>query len=926
MRLNFKFLALSLMLILLATLGGLRQTYAQEPEPVVDDYPSDGFWGADDPFVFNRAQMQKVMDDVNWDTFPVASRAFYPIEGKDHTAFTNSMAMFQKQNGSLINESASGCLSAYTLGQMYHLGDDMFANSNENSRVTNMMVGRVVYQHLIENPGGNYPGDVVVVLHKLPNGQPIFSMIGHMARKQSYHLAFTDERSNPRYSHSERFTQRLYVYGGENFYWTNASNIADMRPATVYNWGGNTHVHWELRYFEQNPQPGLITSTQYQSHHCSSPLVGPGYMPLNENGTNPDGTEVKPDQMGWYSPSEFLVQLNAGAYGWPVDGPVKDVRGVTFCNLSDQCVLIPPGLSIYKYLYDSLGIVLPVGDNVVKLKAYGNELCIDSDVIDLRRYVDSSNRSIIVGLESMSVERSGCGVLQKPQLASSDDDLLLPYSIGCHKDYGIRLYDDKGRCFGLLFYSDEFSWFKRSLPFNPTLVKIMDPPAVVRKYHIQLFNAQGECLFINTDGGDTPIDQSKAPYIRGEMTTTRADESCIDSGYPDYELQPDFPALMYRGVAEDFDNKFEEHPTVHWNKSEKNRRNLKSFIHLFKWKSGTVVDPYRRFIQPGFQERSYSLLDPANTVDWKLDDNEIDGAGVYGVTAEVGIWEPGSLSVVSNLIVYEIVNEDSIWNYFGWNSTFFDKVEQGASKALDFTIPDGQFGYLSGTFSLGGNMQKSIAAFGNNSRQITKLSPGSYSLSSWSGGSLTIGTSLVPNAQYEAYLLQLNAELSGEEGWTIYDPNAPVVTPTPTPTPTNPIVPTLSPTPTPSSTGTPVTVNTATSTPTPVPSNTSTLTPSATPTGTGTTTATITPSATASSTSTATATVTVGPYTPTVTSTATTIVIETSTPTSTLTATLTPTPSAIGTLTPEVTLMPTSTIVAPVGSCPCVIFLPLVNN
>ncbi|MDM8532462.1 peptidoglycan DD-metalloendopeptidase family protein, partial [Anaerolineales bacterium HSG25] len=113
----------------------------------------------------------------------------------------------------------------------------------------------------------NYPGDVVIIEHLLPDGKVWFSMYGHMGNHD--------------------VNQGDVVTRGQ-------------RIGTIYYWPDNSHLHFEIRHFYMEDE--INGENSALSRHRNYP-PGPGYWPV---GTFRD-TEERPPDRGWIEPRSFIV-------------------------------------------------------------------------------------------------------------------------------------------------------------------------------------------------------------------------------------------------------------------------------------------------------------------------------------------------------------------------------------------------------------------------------------------------------------------------------------------------------------------------------------------------------------------------------------------------------------------------------------------
>ncbi|MDM8526697.1 peptidoglycan DD-metalloendopeptidase family protein [Anaerolineales bacterium HSG24] len=113
----------------------------------------------------------------------------------------------------------------------------------------------------------NYPGDVVIVEHLLPDERIWFSMYGHLG--------------------SHEVNQGDAVARGQ-------------RIGTIYDWPDNSHLHFEIRQFFIEDEINGENSALSRHRHYPP---GPGYWPV---GTFRDSDERPPDR-GWVEPRAFII-------------------------------------------------------------------------------------------------------------------------------------------------------------------------------------------------------------------------------------------------------------------------------------------------------------------------------------------------------------------------------------------------------------------------------------------------------------------------------------------------------------------------------------------------------------------------------------------------------------------------------------------
>jgi murein DD-endopeptidase MepM/ murein hydrolase activator NlpD len=171
------------------------------------------------------------------------------------------------------NPSVSGWSSCYNkpLNQLQHAGEDWFRSAGSN--VYAIANGRVIWS----DKNANYPGGVIIIEHTLPpgisnpwGGNLIYSMYGHL-----------DPNS--------LISQWADVTRGQLI-------------GKVYNWGSNSHVHFEVRrYGNMQQAPEWVNGY----HFCNTTWPGPGYTDTNAH----------PDWFGYTHPSNWIDSHRPGGGG-----------------------------------------------------------------------------------------------------------------------------------------------------------------------------------------------------------------------------------------------------------------------------------------------------------------------------------------------------------------------------------------------------------------------------------------------------------------------------------------------------------------------------------------------------------------------------------------------------------------------------------
>ena len=142
----------------------------------------------------------------------------------------------------------------------YHAGEDWYRGGSAYQPVYAIGNGVVKYA------SGSYPGNVVIIEHSLANGETWYSMYGH-------------------------------VYAGVA---VGQSVSRRQQIATIYNQGGNSHLHFEVRNFYIRDEVNGANSA-CGSHRNYPP--GPGYWPVPRCNGNWNG---RPADKGWVNPSQFI--------------------------------------------------------------------------------------------------------------------------------------------------------------------------------------------------------------------------------------------------------------------------------------------------------------------------------------------------------------------------------------------------------------------------------------------------------------------------------------------------------------------------------------------------------------------------------------------------------------------------------------------
>jgi len=140
---------------------------------------------------------------------------------------------------------------------LFHAGQDRAKPAN--TAIFSVANGQVYWY---DSGYSNYPGRIVIVRHRMPDGSSVYSMYGHL--------------------------NTVSVSLGQNI-------SKGTQIGTILDQGSNSHVHWEIRY---NGNMGNI----YPNSSCNAGWApGPGY-------TYPNG----PDSYGYTNPVNFVNAHSGG--------------------------------------------------------------------------------------------------------------------------------------------------------------------------------------------------------------------------------------------------------------------------------------------------------------------------------------------------------------------------------------------------------------------------------------------------------------------------------------------------------------------------------------------------------------------------------------------------------------------------------------
>jgi len=189
-------------------------------------------------------------------------------------------------DGELIQNTDYGIMNPELVGttcfgiawhKIYHAGEDLYredAQSTEGAEVTAVADGRVVYA----NPFTNYPGLVVIIEHRLPSEEKIYSVYSHLDDNS---LAVT---AGAVVTRGQRLGTVLYMRYTGRYPEDNPSGDDD------------SHLHFEMRYFYD----ARNIYTSYPA--CNGSTPGRGY-------TYPEHPDDFPiPNAGYTDPSTFIEE------------------------------------------------------------------------------------------------------------------------------------------------------------------------------------------------------------------------------------------------------------------------------------------------------------------------------------------------------------------------------------------------------------------------------------------------------------------------------------------------------------------------------------------------------------------------------------------------------------------------------------------
>lgn len=160
--------------------------------------------------------------------------------------------------------------------QWFVRGDEQWGFSTFGAPVYAAANGRVVCDNFLEDRGhyGDYPGRVVVLEHRLPTGERVYSQYGHVQ----------------------------YPSQDPHAVAVGATVRRGQRIGSVHDQGGNSHLHFEIRHFERDPE----------TDQCAGPGYGRKAPPATDKKGDPIPHADRErealrllEQEGWTDPVEF---------------------------------------------------------------------------------------------------------------------------------------------------------------------------------------------------------------------------------------------------------------------------------------------------------------------------------------------------------------------------------------------------------------------------------------------------------------------------------------------------------------------------------------------------------------------------------------------------------------------------------------------
>jgi murein DD-endopeptidase MepM/ murein hydrolase activator NlpD len=163
--------------------------------------------------------------------------------------------------------------------RMIHTGEDWYRLDGANT------AGQPVYAVsdgvvALQNPGISYPGNVVMIRHRLPDGRDLYSMYGHVTNVS--------------------VVQGQIVQRGQQIATVLPQNYTGRTPAQHASW--DSHVHFEMRWFLDGANiyvPGA-NAYNYNYPSCTYAYPGRGYTYI----IHPDNYPYP--GAGYTNPSAFI--------------------------------------------------------------------------------------------------------------------------------------------------------------------------------------------------------------------------------------------------------------------------------------------------------------------------------------------------------------------------------------------------------------------------------------------------------------------------------------------------------------------------------------------------------------------------------------------------------------------------------------------
>ena len=230
---------------------------------------------------------------------PVAEMFSPPLGYRDGLSYAPRITYV---DGKLIQNTDYGIMNPELMGttcfdvawhKIYHAGEDLYredAESTEGAEVTAVADGRVVYA----NPFTNYPGLVVIVEHRLPSEEKIYSVYSHLDDNS---LAVT---AGDVVTRGQRLGTVLHMRYTGRYPEDNPSGDDD------------SHLHFEIRHFYD----ARNIYTFYPACNGSTPGRGYTYPEHPDDFPTPD--------VGYTDPSTFIEErteiVRSGATSTPTLG------------------------------------------------------------------------------------------------------------------------------------------------------------------------------------------------------------------------------------------------------------------------------------------------------------------------------------------------------------------------------------------------------------------------------------------------------------------------------------------------------------------------------------------------------------------------------------------------------------------------------